>query len=195
MKFNVQDQIRAGKVKRWHILPVPTQNVAEHSYNVALLARHIAEHLGYSRDWVVRVVEYALFHDVSEVLTSDVPTPIKNAVGPQLIAMVKQVESCIWPDGHRMSERTVAIVKAADLLDAAGYIWPYVRDKDQLLDVIGKAFKDIKDRYVELVNTFEPDHRCFLIALFSKMTGKYSDGDTEVVGVWGWVNEELELNG
>lgn len=57
------------------------ENVAEHSYYVALLTHALCEigrvQFGKEID-VGQAVVLALFHDVEEVMTGDIPTPVKH---------------------------------------------------------------------------------------------------------------------
>ena len=76
--LRLQD-IRVTKdVKRWHMIRVKReQNLAEHSYMVALIAGKLSEVLGQpltekeERD----VLKLSLLHDNPEVENGDIPTP------------------------------------------------------------------------------------------------------------------------
>src|SRR5947209_4790213 len=57
------------------------ENVAEHSFNVALITHAlctIARSLFGKEVDTNRAVTLALFHDVTEVVTGDIPTPVKH---------------------------------------------------------------------------------------------------------------------
>lgn len=74
---------RQKHIQRWGLMrnAVP-ETLAEHSSECAVLAHALAT-IGnrvYGRDYDVgRVVTMALFHDVPEVFTGDMPTPVKYA--------------------------------------------------------------------------------------------------------------------
>ena len=68
-------------IKRWQLMrSVRDENIMEHSQSVALLAHALAvirnEVYGGSVD-IGKTVLYALYHETSEVMTGDLPTPIK----------------------------------------------------------------------------------------------------------------------
>ena len=72
---------RMQYIKRWQLMRCSQEeNIMEHSYNVALYAHALAvvknKKFGGSVD-VSKAVFYALYHEASEVMTGDLPTPIK----------------------------------------------------------------------------------------------------------------------
>ena len=73
---------RMKYIKRWQLMrSVREENIMEHSQSVALLAHALAtvhnEVYGGNAD-ILKTVLYALYHETSEVMTGDLPTPIKN---------------------------------------------------------------------------------------------------------------------
>lgn len=113
-----------------------TENVAEHSYHVAVLAHALAV---ISRDVFGknidpgRVASAALYHDMPEILTGDLPTPIKY-YGSDIKEAYKRIEKeasekllgNLTPEMKKgirdaamdEDERVNFFVKAADKLDA-----------------------------------------------------------------------------
>ena len=83
-------------IQRWSLMrnAVP-ESVAEHSFQVALLAHALCT-IGrqvFSKDVPTdAVVTLALFHDAEEVITGDIPTPVKHH-NAQLLASLRQVEA------------------------------------------------------------------------------------------------------
>ena len=72
---------RMKYIKRWQLMRATREeNIMEHSQSVALLAHALAtihnERFGGNAD-VGKTVLYALYHETSEVMTGDLPTPIK----------------------------------------------------------------------------------------------------------------------
>ena len=72
---------RQKYIKRWGLMRnVNDENLAEHAAEVAMITHALATigntQLGKNYD-VGKAVSAALFHDVSEVYTGDLPTPIK----------------------------------------------------------------------------------------------------------------------
>ena len=68
-------------IKRWQLMrSTREENIMEHSHQVAVLTHALAviENKVYGGNInVERAVLYALYHEVSEVMTGDMPTPVK----------------------------------------------------------------------------------------------------------------------
>lgn len=130
---------RLQYIERWSLMRSTTpENVAEHSYHVALIAHtlgSIAREI-FKRDINPdEAVTYALFHDATEVFTGDIPTPVKHH-NPHILANFREIEDLAaqrllatvpeaLQDTYRpLLDRKPAnpelaqILKAADLLDA-----------------------------------------------------------------------------
>ena len=72
---------RMKYIKRWQLMrSTRKENIMEHSQSVAVLAHALVtihnEVYGGKAD-VLKTVLYAMYHEVSEVVTGDLPTPIK----------------------------------------------------------------------------------------------------------------------
>lgn len=87
---------RMRYIARWALMRnTRTENVEEHSYEVAVLAHALAV---IGRDVLHKEVDpdktavAALFHDAPEIITGDMPTPIKY-FNPELKTAYKQVEA------------------------------------------------------------------------------------------------------
>ncbi|MFD0620284.1 5'-deoxynucleotidase [Paenibacillus sp. GCM10027629] len=131
---------RLRYIERWSLMRnVMPENVAEHSYHVALLT-HMLCTIG-NREFNQQVdtnqaVTMALFHDATEVFTGDIPTPVKHH-NPRILANFREIEEIASERLISMVPNTLlpiyeslldsksdqhpelrAYVKAADLLDA-----------------------------------------------------------------------------
>ncbi len=130
---------RMKSIDRWALMRnTRNENIAEHSYNVAILAHALCiignEKFGkhYDSD---KCAVLALFHDCSETLTGDMPTPVKY-YNDDIKTTYKQIEGIaeqrlinmlpeefqkyyapLFPGGYDDPELK-KIVKAADKLDA-----------------------------------------------------------------------------
>ncbi len=87
---------RMKNIDRWALMrSVTRENVQEHSHMVAVLAHALAvirrDVFGISCDPNAAAAA-ALFHDAGEILTGDLPTPIKYN-NPDIMAAYRQVES------------------------------------------------------------------------------------------------------
>ena len=129
---------RMRYITRWGLMRNTfSENIQEHSHQVAVLAhalalirRDILQLTGPDPD---KCAIAALYHDASEILTGDLPTPIKY-YNPDIKAAYKQVERIagerlldMLPEQLRSSyaplvleedEAVAAVVKAADKLSA-----------------------------------------------------------------------------
>ncbi len=129
---------RMRYITRWGLMRNTfSENIQEHSHQVAVLAHALALirknilHLpGPDPD---KCAVAALYHDASEILTGDLPTPIKY-YNPDIKDAYKQVEyiagerlldmlpealrECYAPLVHESDPEVTPIVKAADKLSA-----------------------------------------------------------------------------
>ena len=83
-------------INRWALMRNSyTENIQEHSHQVAVLAHALAvirnTYFGGQID-AGQVAVTALYHDAGEILTGDLPTPIKY-YNPSIRDAYKQVES------------------------------------------------------------------------------------------------------
>src|SRR5215204_795916 len=83
-------------IQRWILMrsAVP-ENVAEHSFQVALLTHAlctIAREVFHKEVDAGQAVILALFHDAEEVLTGDLPSPVKHH-NPDMLRSIRQIES------------------------------------------------------------------------------------------------------
>lgn len=86
---------RLKLIRRWPLMRnVQSENVAEHSHQVALVAHLLAVLNQQSGGHLnpERVATLALFHDATEVLTGDLPTPVKY-FNPQIAVEYKKIEA------------------------------------------------------------------------------------------------------
>ena len=93
---------RQRYIRRWSLMRSQTEeDLAQHSSQVALIAHALAlignrlfgKH--YSPE---RAATLALFHDIPEVFTGDLPTPVKYS-SPQMRADYRQIEEkTFFPD-------------------------------------------------------------------------------------------------
>ena len=126
---------RMRYIGRWGLMRNTFQeNVQEHSHMVAVLAHGLAtiqrDILGQSAD-PDRCAAAALFHDASEILTGDLPTPIKY-YNPDIKEAYKQVERIagnrlldMLPPQLRSSYEHLVLEDQADVL-------PFVKAADKL---------------------------------------------------------------
>lgn len=85
MALTTYEQLRASHVKRWHIVQTAnSQSLAEHTYNVTVISGSLAAAMqwpGLLHDSErLKLVMWAMNHDLIEVRTGDMPTPFKRAL-------------------------------------------------------------------------------------------------------------------
>ena len=129
---------RMKLIRRWSLMKsVSEENIAEHSAQVAQIAHALAliknRYFGGSIN-ADRVTTLALYHETSEVLTGDLPTPIKY-YNPEIRKAYKDIEGVanekllgMLPDGLKEDYRPLVmgdesayeqrLVKAADKISA-----------------------------------------------------------------------------
>lgn len=128
---------RMKYINRWALMRnTESENLMQHSYEVAVLAHALCV-LGNTRCGMAldaeRAAVIALYHDSSEILTGDLPTPVKY-YSEEIRSAYKKVEHIateklldMMPEDLRSSYRAVMapedeslinIVKAADKLSA-----------------------------------------------------------------------------
>jgi len=130
-------------VKRWSIMPtLRVQNVAEHSYYVVVYCTHFIEALEIT-DPELRhaIVNYALFHDIEEIFTGDVPSTAKKYV--DIEGINRDLVSMLGLPRHRISPVKLTlvknIIKAADLADALIFCYEELRMGNTIVEkVIGQ---------------------------------------------------------
>lgn len=130
---------RMKYIDRWALMRNSmTENISEHSLEVAMLAHGLAVlgNVRFGKEYnVEHVVLLAIYHDCTEIITGDMPTPIKYE-NPDIQQAYKQIEKTaafrllnMLPDDMRQyyegllvpDERDAQnhrLVKAADRLSA-----------------------------------------------------------------------------
>jgi 5'-deoxynucleotidase len=135
------------------------ESAAEHSFHVALLTHALCtiarEVFGKPVD-TARAVTLALFHDVTEVITGDIPTPVKHH-NPKILASMREIEALA-------ADRLLGMVPAA-LRETYG---PLI-DHDSLSPEDERALQWVKaadklDAYLKCVTELAAGNREFAVA-------------------------------
>jgi 5'-deoxynucleotidase len=130
---------RLRYIERWSLMRnVHRENVAEHSFHVAILTHALCTiaNTVYGRQLPTeKIVAEALFHDMTEVITGDIPTPVKHH-NPNMLRNFREIEQLaaerlvnmvpdeLQPvyrplvDAKQQPSEYKLYIKAADLLDA-----------------------------------------------------------------------------
>ena len=167
---------RMRYIDRWALMRNSyTENIQEHSHQVAILAHALAvlrnEYFGGQVD-AGAVAVAALYHDASEILTGDLPTPVKY-YNPEIRDAYKAVEEfsarkllSLLPEELRgayepllleaCGTQVQAVVKAADKLSA------YLKCLEELKAGNTEFRKAKEQTYAALLQNPLPALRCFM---------------------------------
>lgn len=127
---------RMRYITRWGLMRNTfSENIAEHSYQTAVLAHALAlirrDVLKLPTPDPDRCAVAALYHDASEILTGDLPTPIKY-YNPEIKTAYKQVERVA---GERLLNMLPPELRASyehDVLEDDEALAPIVKGADKL---------------------------------------------------------------
>lgn len=127
---------RMRYITRWGLMRNTfSENIAEHSHMTAVLAHALAlirrDILGLPTPDPDRCAVAALYHDASEILTGDLPTPIKY-YNPDIKQAYKQVERIA---GNRLLDRLPAQLRESYehyVLEDEEALLPFVKAADKL---------------------------------------------------------------
>lgn len=123
-------------INRWSLMRnTETENIQEHSLEVAMVAHNLAalknEYFDGNLD-INKVAVIAMYHEVSEIFTGDMPTPIKY-FDPKLRSLYGEVESLAQEKMlSTLPERLQSVYKPY-IVDAETLPeWPIVKAADTL---------------------------------------------------------------
>lgn len=174
---------RMKLINRWPLMRnVATENVQEHSLQVAMVAHALALiHNKINQDETpvdpFRVATIALFHDVSEVLTGDLPTPVKY-YNPAIQEEYKKIEKIaekklidMAPDDFK--EDYAALIdqqfhsdKEAFLVKAADVICAYLKTLEEL-QAGNQEFKLAKKRLDRILQDYHSDEVDYFLKVYA----------------------------
>lgn len=142
--MNIKEKLLLQQVKRYPISYTNRdQSVAEHSYNVLLIALWLIEE-EMDRDLEAEVIQYAIHHDMDEIETGDIPSPFKRRLRTECPSVIKLLDG-----EHYVTPEVKAIVKLADCLEAIYY----AREFGGSRYTTGKIYPDIVANFHHCANT------------------------------------------
>lgn len=122
---------QAFRIQRFHTVPlIRSQTVGEHTAGVIALACYLNG--GYSED----LMRAALFHDIGEILTGDVPHNVKKD-NPDLRRELRRIEAMVLPPGDLNSEQRRAL-NVADMLECIWKCTEEIQMGNLCLDLVRK---------------------------------------------------------
>lgn len=133
MSLSVAEQLRACHVRRWHIVQTSReQTLAEHSFAVAVITGSLADHMQWKGLMhpakALKLLNWALSHDLIEVRTGDVPTPFKKVLrevgGADILGRAEDAVDADFGANYRGIAGTEVemIVKIADMIESIYFL-------------------------------------------------------------------------
>ena len=127
---------RMRYITRWGLMRNTfSENISEHSHMTAVLAHALAlirrDILKLPAPDPDKCAVAALYHDASEILTGDLPTPIKY-YNPEIKEAYKQVE---WVAGNRLLDMLPSELRASYehyVLEDEEELLPFIKGADKL---------------------------------------------------------------
>lgn len=180
---------RMRYITRWGLMRNTfSENIQEHSHQVAVLAHALGlirrEILGLPGPDPEKCAVAALYHDASEILTGDLPTPIKyfnpaireayrqveDAAAQKLLAMLPpELRPAYGPLLREEDGEIRQIVKAADKLAA------YIKCREELQAGNGE-FEDAARETREALERLEVPEAVWFLERFGEAFGLTLDG-------------------
>lgn len=156
---------RMRNINRWCLMRNTfSENIQEHSHQVAILAHALAlvrrEILGLPCPDPDKCAVAALYHDATETLTGDLPTPIKY-YNSEIKSAYKQVE-------HIAAERLVQMLPE----QLQSFYAPLIMEEDQEISIIVKA-ADKLSAYIKCVEEQKAGNSEFESAARQTMESMY----------------------
>lgn len=161
LDFSFQDIMNLSNIKRWGIIDMSReQSVAEHSYNVTMISLHIVKEMDFNDEGGIleyMTMNWALVHDLPEISSGDIPTPMKSYLKDSIAEMEKEK----FPNWHSFKETvgdslSKKIVKIADYIDAIQFAESYCVDKRKE-QIIGEMIIKMATVVEEVKSTYEID--------------------------------------
>lgn len=161
MIHNIFDMLDSGRVRRWHCNPDMAdcgEDNAQHQWHVAVFVLWLKPEA--SRELLIA----ALTHDTGELMTGDLPYPVKSA-NPEMYQMHEAIErekrlSIIKTE--RLTEHEINVLKAADRLAAWDRMLRHApglrhrsdwrRDQAEMLKAVESLYQGDRRMYAAVVN-------------------------------------------
>lgn len=144
--MNLRKRLQLAQVKRWPICTMMReQSVAEHSFNVCMIAYDLATFYPAADPEVFlpKVLAYALSHDMDEVETGDIPSPFKRKLRAECPSVIPVL------DGEPKADDQIrALVKLADYLEAVYYLREFGGSRTATTDIYDDIQRNLA-RYLD----------------------------------------------
>ncbi len=164
--MNIHEKLRLCTISRWGMVNTSKhQSVAEHSFNVALIASELIWRMGRNlsipaKRLIKDTLAIAIQHDMMEVLVGDIPSPTKSLIsahcGDNWHHMMHDVDPEEYAKCREGDPMLRAVVKCADYIEAIAFLDMYGvggQSKKVVSWLEMKFFaslKSYKEKYAEL---------------------------------------------
>ncbi len=163
-RLSIVDIARSPYVSRWNSVAVHrTQNVAEHSFMTTMYALELARRVypGISSEERLQLLEFCLWHDVPEVVTGDMPTPLKRIIEARHPGLIASIETEVCPEAQLLKQALAdtplqRLAKLADMLDAIVFLHHEAKEpaaetiKQKLISRFHEVVADSTERFARL---------------------------------------------
>lgn len=173
---------RGRETKRYHTRPIEPQRVDAHSAGVALITRILVPRASHSRR--ATLLELALYHDLAEWRSGDMPAPAKRAMGlREIFQRYEDKEMLEYGIGLDIvsTEADRRVIKIADAAEGALYCLHHTRMGNRYALEAYLNFRDYLTNEAMLDNVPEPEEG--EPALFQFINQKVSES-TDKKGYW-----------
>lgn len=150
--MSLRDIYRSADVNRWQIVKtIRQQSLAEHSFLVAVTTARLCKAYKVGPGVEAEALRYALTHDLAEVLTGDIATPVKRLLGHSAMSALHDFEArLLWLPEYPLSATGVSgearhIVKLADMIEAVAFLH---------LNAASEHGREIKDRITAQIKNY-----------------------------------------
>lgn len=149
---------RMKHIKRWGLMKnVSVEDIEQHSFEVAIIAHGLAvignTYYGKSYD-TDRICTLGIFHEVSEVITGDLATPIKY-FNPEINTAYKKIEAIATQKLFKMlPEEMLPVYEPLMDRDESGPEWKIVKAADKICAYI-KCVEELKAGNLEFLKAKE----------------------------------------
>ena len=157
-------------VPRWTIIrTLRQQSVADHSYYVVMYAGMIGQMMKIDSIRFGYLLWYAALHDLDELVTGDIPSPVKHPNGSVAMPDLSPVSAheIVGIDPPLIDEELIRIVKIADILDAVMFIGEEIRFGNQ---EVNELYTHLFDQLEERVEGYAPAVRNLVFDMAQKNT-------------------------
>ena len=170
IELGVLDVLRASDVTRWQIVKTyRSQSVAEHTFEVATIALWLLERTRLTETislshYKAEILEWALCHDMAEVITGDFPSPVKHigTIKEQLRDVEDKFTFCGKKLGGAGNSRVAFVIKTADLIADCCYLRRNANTKDMQV-------REVLMRLEQALESYNPaGYSAYTDALMSK---------------------------